>query len=595
MERVAPKSLLPTITASQRPFFFNINQSINQSNQIEMKHSMFKPHPQPNKLDIKLGNRLYFVEHNGRFWPAVRYNDFDEFLNHLQDEIDDLAKPKIALTMINLSCMDIKIEGVLRLLGKPASDFVVVEQGKVNIRGYVEILGHVLNHQCKKPDAFDSTKDYLEFCDALTESQILLMASYEGASRPTKTPRQRADEILAEANQGQQQMMESSNHRSTNEAFAANVKVDSVLNQPSKDHEMTDTTPAMSAPPAHDEEMAEASTESMTHLPEDRHLQVASRGKRQSESRTLATTPTTNNRSYASSSATVVSDATPEAHEEEIAQYELPEELSISQDQTVEEIGQELVMAGWDRDVVNGETLYCLPNMKVESAIRGKHCFAESELIDFCRQNNLFKKKYIGLREGDNANKHTMTSLSTDKKKKTNTLTKASAKKPIRGKPTNAKGSSKKSKAKPFVKSKKKSTKTPYEDTCCQPRRSSRGKYTEEKYYPFKDDPFYQFKPLIKELQEHLGWDYKFGPGVETYTYIRGDSNLKRHGVRGVDFFHKEEEVLEYCYRNNYKKKYWNKFMKTPVKKTPAKKTPHEKVDPNFVTPPPTRNRRIRA
>jgi hypothetical protein len=65
-------------------------------------------------------------------------------------------------------------------------------------------------------------------------------------------------------------------------------------------------------------------------------------------------------------------------------------------------------------------------------------------------------------------------------------------------------------------------------------------------------EEFYNFPTLIKKLQERLGWAYKSGK-FNLYNYVLpGRTGEGKGGIRGVDYFVEEEEVIEYCTLNKY-------------------------------------------
>lgn len=70
-------------------------------------------------------------------------------------------------------------------------------------------------------------------------------------------------------------------------------------------------------------------------------------------------------------------------------------------------------------------------------------------------------------------------------------------------------------------------------------------------------DGFYEFKPLMAFLISHLNWGYKPSKNkLKEWDYIIGDSEKGQDGEYMNDFFHEEEEVIDYCIKNNFKEKY---------------------------------------
>ena len=72
-------------------------------------------------------------------------------------------------------------------------------------------------------------------------------------------------------------------------------------------------------------------------------------------------------------------------------------------------------------------------------------------------------------------------------------------------------------------------------------------------------DDFYTFVNLMAFNQACLNWRYMSGGEFYSYKYVIGDQ-AGACGQAGIDFFHEENEVVEYCRKNDYKNKYANRY-----------------------------------
>ena len=61
--------------------------------------------------------------------------------------------------------------------------------------------------------------------------------------------------------------------------------------------------------------------------------------------------------------------------------------------------------------------------------------------------------------------------------------------------------------------------------------------------------------PILRED----GWTYRNASNkLKQWVYERVGTPGEKGGVYGVDFFYEEDEVMEYCRKNNYKELYGN-------------------------------------
>ena len=83
------------------------------------------------------------------------------------------------------------------------------------------------------------------------------------------------------------------------------------------------------------------------------------------------------------------------------------------------------------------------------------------------------------------------------------------------------------------------------------------------KRFEFRTDEetkFYEWKHLIKKLKQ-LQWTFITGPrgSLQSYCYVLpGKKAPFKGGEYGTDFFNDEDEVIDYCVKQNY----YNKWMK---------------------------------
>ncbi len=74
----------------------------------------------------------------------------------------------------------------------------------------------------------------------------------------------------------------------------------------------------------------------------------------------------------------------------------------------------------------------------------------------------------------------------------------------------------------------------------------------------YKDEhDFYVFKNLMPLLTQDLGWKYrKANNTLRTWVYERVDTDGENGGSYLDDFFYEEDEVVEYCRRHDYERRY---------------------------------------
>ena len=202
---------------------------------------------------------------------------------------------------------------------------------------------------------------------------------------------------------------------------------------------------------------------------------------------------------------------------------------------------------------------YVVGNSKGEDGVRGIDFFhEEQEVIDFCRKNN-FKEQYARLLEEEASED---SGYKNPRQTRKTTPRRTTPKATIETEPTKEISAPRR---------------TPRRTT---PKRinsianKKRGVDEDE-----DEDEFYQFNTLIAFLKKHLHWGYKTAKNsLEQWAYVVGDSKKGEDGVRGIDFFHEEQEVIDFCRKNNFKEQHAHLL---------------EQEAPGFRTPPPTKKPRV--
>jgi hypothetical protein len=96
-------------------------------------------------------------------------------------------------------------------------------------------------------------------------------------------------------------------------------------------------------------------------------------------------------------------------------------------------------------------------------------------------------------------------------------------------------------------------------------------------------DDFYKFSTLISFLTSRLGWKYRSATNqLRTWVYERAGTPGENGGMYLDDYFYEEDEVIEYCVRNNFKEQHGHLVKKS---------TSTEPVG-NLITPPKSKRMR---
>jgi len=186
--------------------------------------------------------------------------------------------------------------------------------------------------------------------------------------------------------------------------------------------------------------------------------------------------------------------------------------------------------------------------VRKDTGTRGKNYFNEEELREY------LKRTYQWIEKAKRAPRSSK---------------KASRQKPTRKTPTRTTPS--------------RPRKTPSRPT---PSRSKRNR-TDEK------DEFYSFKILIRFLQDHLDWQYKPAKNrLKQWSYINGHSKEGEDGTYLLDYFHEEDEVIEFCKLNKFKTRFGHLADETEKSKGKRVKMDYVAMGPKFVTPPRRPSRR---
>jgi hypothetical protein len=486
------------------------------------------------KPDINLKARLcFYLRNDNVHWPAVYYNGFEEYLNHFQDEIDHDLKCRIAFDYVDAVKNNKGKICILRPLGKSIADYVQMEEGKDYYDDFLWGMCSVLDNEVKNPKAFfSSDEEYLEFMEALAESEKLGRGSENPSSR---TWRQVGLENLAKMNEStsdsadasqDQEMADPPAQDQSSEKESASTEEQETGDQfmPDSSSAPKEATASASEAPA-PQEPQEGTAEALT---DDQPADRATFPAKNAESSTIAATTTINateetpaasssdgtSRTHnQSSSATVVSTDTSTCAEtantsEATFPFPAPE---VDESMDADAISFAVCMVGWDKKTnKDGEVLHLFPGIDIETGVRGTNCFSPDELVAFVKKHNFFK----------NTGRELFSPITSMKKNGKQSTTPA-PKTPVR--------------------------------TRFSPR-GTRSSDVKEKIVP--SDPFYQFRHLMKVLEKNFGWDYTRGGDLSNWKYVRGDSKSGKNGQYGIDYFREEREVEEYCMKHNYKGKF---------------------------------------
>jgi hypothetical protein len=500
-----------------------------------MSTFILKPEQSP-KQEVDLRERLCWVQYDKDdetyLWPAVWFFDYAELQCHLQDSLDNEAK-----TQIGIRIMDNAFSGkevmVARLLGRGA-EFVEISQN----HGYLLFSDHAQQaaETMIHPKAFTEHIDlYLNYMEAFDESYKILTGV--GETKWRQLGEQRLEEFKKPQPEPATEKL-SAEKTSAKEPATEELVAEPQPMQEDEEHQALQETPPNSNKRTADELFT-----------------------------TWESSPTRST-THASSSATVVSTDTPEKEDHGSSPKKLIFEIKASD--TFKEVFENLQYVGnWYNRKVETEVLYFPPEViEEDKRDRGVNCFDKAELCEYLMQTYQWKEPEI----------------ETAKEK----LPTREAK-PRRGRP--AKKETPKSKSKAVVTPKRRSARTPMVKDESKPA-SPQG---EKKIEQEKED-VYNFKCLIEWLTWKLGWKYKTTSPRELkyyYVYERGGTD-GRKGVYLKDYFHEEQDVIDYCKEHNYKERAHELEEEYAARKDSEDQTQSAKVgtNPGCVTPPTKRQRR---
>ncbi|CAJ1960302.1 unnamed protein product [Cylindrotheca closterium] len=593
---------------------------------------------------IDLKERLCFYcrrdnendEANNILWPAVVYKNLEEYFLHLQDEMSVEVKSKIALDMISSHRTGGRDVTILRPLGnKSLLEYVKSVEGKNEYHDYTLSICCTLPQHGDNPNDFTSDQEYLEFMDALGESEEIL----RGPERPSNEPswreyglrilRQRESRNLSgqaasvnnDINMAEANIAEDREDSGTEKEIRAIDFQEAATPKNYAQASPATATPVAAKPAAsQDTHMTEASEPVSEEFETDSHsiemeedascaVSEAPVLTQTSDVNVAARTPRRHN--HSSSSATVVSTDTYDDHSTVASEGHTPTrqdpwpfvQPALNESMNAKDIQFQLTMVGWETMVIGKKKFHTFPGVDMNNFKPGKNAFLLENLVNFVKKNNYFRNRQEFFSPSSEAKPvetpHKVARKIDGEHEQEDPPVSPMHPAPIpkRSNKTQSKPSTNKQPKK--ARATKKGTTSPKHQrgphrqpqAMKSSRRSPRGSslVTPVKPKQLTSDPFYKFSDLIKILRKKFGWKYHGGSLESNWLYVRGDSELGKTGKHGDDYFQEEWEVVEYCLKHNYKQKYECLEKQQQEEDEEEKTAENVAEDPNFKTPPPTR------